>query len=186
LLLTLGANRDEGAERYESVRRRLIKYFSWQRVLTPEDCADEALNRTAKRLLEGENIAHPDAYIYGVARLIARETATLEKQRNSAMEQFSRLTQDAPEEDVEAAHQCLDRCLSRLPAGQSEFIIEYYRGSQQDRIEARKRLADRHGIPLNALRNRALRLREKLEDCMRGCMSGASQSDVSEVSRTNE
>jgi hypothetical protein len=47
---------------------------------------------------------------------------------------------------------------------------DYYAGEKRARIERRQRLAAQLGIEINALRNRALRLREKLETCVENCL----------------
>ncbi len=54
LLAVLG---DAPAERYESLRWRLVRLFTWERC-EPEALAGEALDRSARRLSEGEAAAH--------------------------------------------------------------------------------------------------------------------------------
>lgn len=86
------------------------------------------------------------------------------------------MTLVAPEQEDDAVQSelrlgCLDRCLVKLPATAREMITEYYRKEKSDRIEHRKHLAERFGIPVNALRIRALRTREKLSACIEGCVN---------------
>jgi DNA-directed RNA polymerase specialized sigma24 family protein len=61
---------------------------------------------------------------------------------------------------------CLERCLAELSPADRELIDQYYRGETRAKIENRRRLAEERGIPLNALRIRMLRIREKLEACV--------------------
>ena len=65
---------------------------------------------------------------------------------------------------------CLEGCLATLAAEQRRMIVRYYGGGKQ--IAIRKEIAAEMGLGLNALRNRALRIRERLEDCVRRCLKG--------------
>jgi len=53
------------------------------------------------------------------------------------------------------------------------LIIEYYQGEKGAKIQNRKRLTERFGVPVNTLRMRALRLREKLQGCVEDCLRSA-------------
>jgi len=52
-----------------------------------------------------------------------------------------------------------------------ELIIEYYQDEKRDKIDRRKALAERLGIPRLALGNRAQRLRDKLAQCVKSCFT---------------
>jgi len=67
----------------------------------------------------------------------------------------------------EAAVAALDGCLDQLGARARVLILDYYGADGAQRIRARQKLAGELGSSLNALRNRALRLRETLERCVR-------------------
>ena len=60
----------------------------------------------------------------------------------------------------------LEECLKALSTENRELILQYYQGEKSAKIENRKRLTDRFKVPLNVLRMRALRLREKLMGCV--------------------
>jgi len=66
---------------------------------------------------------------------------------------------------------CLERCLDQLSPNDREVIRTYYTGDTGIKIQNRRQLAESLGIPINALRIRALRIREKLEDCVETCLS---------------
>ncbi|MET0224835.1 MAG: hypothetical protein ABW187_00170, partial [Dokdonella sp.] len=68
---------------------------------------------------------------------------------------------------LEAAVTALDGCLDRLGERARTLMLSYYGADGAQRIRARQRLARELGSSLNALRNRALRLRETLERCVR-------------------
>jgi hypothetical protein len=50
------------------------------------------------------------------------------------------------------------------------MILHYYHGDKRSKIENRKRLTDLLQVPINALRMRALRLRERLQACVERCL----------------
>ena len=164
LLAVLHDDRDSAAERYERLRAKLIKFFAWERCESPEDCADETVNRVAKRVSEGERLANADGYFYGVARMLVRESGVAAKRK-------ARVVEDEEDPETTAALECLEGCLRAMPQEQSDFIIEYYECDQRRRIETRRRIALRLQLPVNAVRSRALRLREEMEGCVRTCLA---------------
>src|SRR5262249_5396488 len=157
--------------KYLETRRRLVRYFDRKNCLTPDELADETLNRVARRLSEEGQIrdASPARYCYIVAKYVY-----LEHQRRPVRNQISLETlpvmgdlsaHPAPAEiDMEAQRMgCLESCLQQLIAEQRELILEYYRGEQRAKIEQRRRLAERLGLTTNALSIRAYRIRDRLE-----------------------
>ncbi len=187
LLTFLDHDRDRAAEKYEGLRQMLIMFFDRRRVSSPEDQTDETINRVARRLSEGEEItASPNTYFYAVARNVWRELLAKPELIRSSIDELprARLPADDPAAlgDVMAARvkkermlDCLEQCLSELPVDSSELLVSYYRGDKSARIKSRKELAERLGIPLNALRIRACRLRDKLEHCVRNCLQKFSE-----------
>ena len=73
LLASLGPNRDTAAERYLEIRRNLIRLFEWRGCSTPEEYADEAINRCAKKIGDGEEIRDVATYCIGIARMLFHE-----------------------------------------------------------------------------------------------------------------
>lgn len=177
LLLHLDADREQAGDKYERLRLKLLKYFEWRGAADPDRLADETLNRVARRINDGEQISNLNAYCYGVARLVFSESLkTLERTREALEHAPPPPSPPPPEEDLEVAARltCLSDCLGRIPEENRELIIEYYQDERGRKIERRRKLADRLGIPLNALRIRAYRIRVGLESCVRHCV-GAPQ-----------
>jgi hypothetical protein len=50
------------------------------------------------------------------------------------------------------------------------LILQYYSDDKREKIDRRLSLARRLSIPLNALRSRAQRIRNRLEECVNGCL----------------
>jgi DNA-directed RNA polymerase specialized sigma24 family protein len=159
LLLALDPDREAAACKYEALRRKLIDLFAWERSESPEDLADETLNRLARRVSEGTGIPNLDRYAYGIARMLLQEEARSLRTRAAAFRDLQLVAGTTPDSSM------LDRmrqCLAALPAQHREMLERYY-------AEDREQLARAQGISVNALRNRVLRLRQRLYECvMRG------------------
>lgn len=172
---------DSGAERYLEMRRRLVAYFERKRCDSPDDLADETLNRVSRRLEEEGAIvdASPAHYCYIVAKFVFLEYLRDAERHRSTIAVVTG-AQDARPGDVHGAlneharddrrHLCLERCLGRLTAADRQLILEYYRGEQRAKIEHRRTLAARLAISPNALSVRACRVRDKLESCVKTCV----------------
>jgi len=171
LLATLGPDRERAGEKYLEVRNHLIRFFEWRGCSFPEDHADETINRVAKRVSEGEEIQNPAGYFLGAARMLLLE---IHKERAKERQALSELaTADVTSyefEELEPRVACLERCLKTLSAENRELILRYYHGEKGEKIETRKKLGERFGMQLNALRMRAVRLREKLLVCVSDCL----------------
>lgn len=181
LLEWLNGGSDPDGERYLEVRRRLVTYFDRKGCLLSDELADETLNRIARKLEEKGEITEvsPLHYCYIVGKFVFLETI----RRNKAVQDGTlELTMSDPlgtahtwdihvreVEDKEKVFDCLERCLDKLPQGDRELILEYYRGEQRAKIERRSEMAARLGVTMNALTIRACRIRTKLETCVKAC-----------------
>ncbi len=167
----LAETREEAGAEYERVRGRLILYFQCRDVIQSEDCADEAINRVIQKLVAGEEIRDPAAYVFGIARMILLET-TRKQHRHAAIEEAHAVSLPNFEEDDEQQHRmaCLRNCLLNLSAEERALITQYYEEQKRAKIDLRQKLAERFGIDLNALRVRAFRLRAQLQKCVDKCL----------------
>lgn len=163
LLARLDTDPVAAGDKYEHLRRALLKFFSWHQTLDAESAVDETLDRIARRLDAGHAIDDVPAFAYGVARLVG-----LERQRRSAAmptvgdEQLvARAAAPVANED-DAREAFLQRCLAELPQKDRELILAYYVGTGRERIGGRARLAATLGLSENALRLRVQRIRDRL------------------------
>ena len=176
LLAALAPNPDAAGERYERIRGKLIRFFHWEGSLSPEEDADRTIDRVARRIGEGETIRDLNGYFHGVARMVLLESLRERKKQPLALDPADPVAASSTGSDSkETMFECLDQCLDGLPPESRGLLLEYYHGDKQARILHRKDLARRLRIDLNALRNRALRLRERLEGCLRQCLDRSSQ-----------
>jgi DNA-directed RNA polymerase specialized sigma24 family protein len=171
LLVSLDPDRERAGEKYEEIRLRLAKYFEWEGCSFFEEHADETINRVAQAILQGKEIRDVRAYALAVARLIHLESLRAgEKQRRAFAEMSITQPFGSSPDQSEAALECLERCLDTLPPASRDLITEYYQGDQIVKVRNRKNLAERLGLAPNTLRNRALRLRSRLESCVVLCL----------------
>ena len=156
---------------YEDLRRRLIIFFRLRRQQEAEELADEVLDRVARRLSDGTEIQTIEFYMVGVARFVLRERYATSQREELARDELVRLAQmssapsrmDASSEETFVA---LNNCLQNLAGDDRAMILSYYEAEGPQRVHGRLRLAKGLGISLNALHNRALRLRKQLARCV--------------------
>jgi DNA-directed RNA polymerase specialized sigma24 family protein len=174
LLNRLDTDRERAGEKYEDLRRTLIRFFEWRGAPCPDEHADEVFNRLARRLKEGIEIKSVGAYSHEVARLVFLETTKGNYSKRLSLESLQPdLIAEELTEEVAANEQrleCLEQCLRTLPRDSSELILEYYRYEGSGQVGRRRALAERLGLRRDALANRAQRLRDKLERCVSLCL----------------
>jgi DNA-directed RNA polymerase specialized sigma24 family protein len=167
-LACLDSDPVRAGEKYEELRDALVKFLAWRGAQFPEELVDETFNRVARKLDEGEAIRDLSAYCHGVARGVFLHW--LEHPGNKRVELGELKAIVLQEPDVtDSRWDCLKHCLSQLTAENREMIIEYYQDERREKIDHRALMAERLGIPLNALRSRARRVRGKLERCITRC-----------------
>ncbi len=173
LLDHFSSNREEAGSQYEIMRVKLVRYFEWRSCASSEDLADETINRVARRIDEGENIFNLPAYFSSVARLIFMESLRERERTSVPLDEIPEISAVQPVEDEqrEVRLGCLDQCLNKLPVESQNLILKYYHDERRAKIDRRKQLAEGLGIPLNALRIRAHRIRTALEKCVKDCLA---------------
>ena len=182
LLLAFDPDRDVGAQKYELIRRKLIEFFEARGSDSPPDYADEAINRVARRISEGEQIDDLNSYFYGVARLIWLEGLRSRHKEPTPLEPtHTPVAPNSAELEIERQHRedrlgCLESCLSRLSSANRVLIVEYYREEKGIKIEHRKQQAERLNTTLNGLRLRASRIRSELSECVHSCVEEVSKT----------
>jgi RNA polymerase sigma factor (sigma-70 family) len=170
LLAALADDREQAGEKYLLLKKNLTRFFSARGFASPDDASDEVLNRLARKLDGGEQIENVNTYALGIARLVALELCKSPELKTSNELPEIAVHADGEKTERERELSCLDKCLNGLSNDKKEIIVGYYQGERREKIENRQRIADALGIPNNALRSRAVRLREKLETCIRGCI----------------
>jgi RNA polymerase sigma factor (sigma-70 family) len=189
LLAELHPDSERAGEQYEKIRRKLVKMFQWRGCTHAEDCADETFNRVAHRICEGTTLwtNDPYSYFHGVAMNVLREYWRKIDQMTDPLEELapSQTISGDPEDlmlrnlgalEKERQLECLDQCLQKLPPESFHLITLYHLGDETPNKLRRKELAQALGIPLNALRIRAYRIRGEILACVENCLSQGQKS----------
>ena len=165
LLSWLDAKPEEGGKKYEVIRARLVKILTCRGCTTPEDLADDTINRVAKRVPEiaATYTGNPAIYFYGVAHKVV-----LEHFRKKP-DPLPTPTPE-PSQEIERELECLDQCMQQLPSKNRELILQYYQEEKHAKIDCRKALAEKLGVAMNALRILAHRIRTNLQQCVLECL----------------
>jgi DNA-directed RNA polymerase specialized sigma24 family protein len=190
LLAELHPDSERAGEQYEKIRRKLVKMFQWRGCALPEECADETFNRVARKICEGTTLwtGDPYSYFHGVALNVLREYWRSPDQMAEPLEEIapSQALSADPEElmfremgylENERMLECFNQCLQKLPPESFHLITRYHQGEEapdkSDKMDKvrRQELAKALGIPLNALRIRAYRIRVEIVACIENCLN---------------
>jgi DNA-directed RNA polymerase specialized sigma24 family protein len=185
LLERLSPDREQAGQRYEFLRRRLISLFMYRGCATPEELADETLDRVARKIaempasFEGKD---PSPLVFGIAWNVARES--FHTKRPAVLPDGCDPVDPSPPADEqgrqEREQRCLDLCLHQLPVVDRTLVLAYFEKEKRAKIEQRSLLAAELRITPNALRLRVHRVTAALRDCVYDCAdeSGRGTQDA--------
>lgn len=155
------------AQKYESIRFRLIKLFDYRGLSDPEELADRTIDRVMSKITDlSENYeGEPVYYFLGVANKIAFEQRRIPK--------IEQLPHNIPAFESEinepnAEYHCLEKCLKSLREPDRELVVNYY--ADERNIKHREELAEQLGINWGNLRVRMFRLKSQLQKCIKKCL----------------
>jgi DNA-directed RNA polymerase specialized sigma24 family protein len=174
LLARLGPDAERAGAAYEDLRRALVSFFTWRGAATPDECADETLDRLGRRLEEGTVVDDVPRFARGIARLVLLEHWRRLEAQSVSFDDIAASALVAPEPSDDTLSACLERCLKELPAATRDLLLQYYAAEGRDRVQSRKRITRALAISESALRNRAQRARDALERCMLQCLAAAT------------
>lgn len=172
LLAALDPDRDRAADKLLLLRRKLLKFFAWNKVPIPEDLVDETVDRVARRLHEGDIVRHRElgAYVHGFARVVLRESWSRPRLIRIPPAALS-VTPDAQQAVAERRSRCLDLCIGRLPPESRRLVLAYYQAENgAAKIASHRQLAAELGVSDGNLRVKLHRLRLELQGCLHACL----------------
>ncbi len=183
LLQWLDQDIETAEKKYLDLRAKTIRYFQSQGCLEPDICADLTFSRAGQKLSSGVEVQTQEhyAYIRGIARFVLMEYWRIKETPAKSLDELLPINHPTvnpkaveQEEDrqlnQEKMLKCLEICLQQLPAESREIFIEYHRDEKRKKIDHRIALSQKLGVDLPVLRNRIMRIRAKLENCIRGCL----------------
>lgn len=173
----LSPDSETAARMFLEISKELRKWFVWKGSAHAEELLDETVDRVARNVSrEPDKYPRPIAYCRGVARNVWREYLRKEPPLDELdPEKISDSVLDPTDWDFrECEEECMKKCVDNLPERERHLITQYFSFQGQEKILARKRLAEDHG-GLGNLRSKACRIRTKLndglDDCIEECMS---------------
>ena len=183
LLNWLDQGTDSGGQKYLEMRRRLISFFDRKNCVSPDELADETLNRVMQWLEEKDKNYDPvpAKICYQTASFVFHEYLRRSDREQDSLDQLP-ITREpfvdphrgaTPEEEQAEKERhlaCLEKCSQKLPTSDRDLIIRYYVGEQRVKLENRKALAAERHLTANALSIKACRIREKLRACVTECV----------------
>ncbi len=171
LLDWLNKDRILAAEKYESIRQRLVKIFVVRGSFHAEELADIVIERVTKKIFEVADSyqGDPALYFYGVAQNVFLESLRLPKHEELPLT-LTNNENIVLDEESERNLNCLEVCLGELGKNEHQLILNYYQDEKRTKIDNRKIIAEAAGITQEVLRIRAFRIREKLEKCVIKCV----------------
>jgi DNA-directed RNA polymerase specialized sigma24 family protein len=151
LLAWLAPCREQAGEKYEAIRRDLLRFFASRRCGAVEEHVDDTIDRVARRVAGGEQIrSDPQWYFRGVAKKVFLESF----KRRGRVCDLPPLLHDASAYLRDRTRGHTD-CLRSLPDHSRELLEGYY-------LDDRVALAATLGITPNALRLRVFKEKKKL------------------------
>ena len=191
LLRLLDSDPARAVERYRLTFQKLVKFFAAHLCRDPEDLAGETVIRACRAIAAGlELTSQVETFLFGVAKNIALEDYKRRRKEHLPLEELSPDQEpsfdppddalDLPKWKQDLYHECLRRCLQDLDEEQRDQLIQFYRGDQEGELKSnRKQLALRLGTNAKALGSRMLRLRVKLDLCIKECVEPGSKASPS-------
>ena len=182
LLTRLAPDSTQAGIRYERLRARLIVFFLRRMLPAPEDLADETINRLARRLFEGEEVASIEAYALGIARYVLKEQTVLAAREaissNILLDNVSGPKRTIGDEayDQNRRLDAMEQCLALLAEEDVELLTSYYLVEGKEKIGARRLLAETLGLTPGTLRNRIFWICDGLRHCIRTRLSFQTRS----------
>lgn len=167
LLNWLNEDREQAALRYEEIRWRLITIFAARGCNVPEELADETIDRVARRVAEiaADYSGEPARYFFGVANNVHHEYL----KRPSPPPDLEP-TIDPDPDAQEQIHHCLEQCLEKFSSADRAMILRYYSEAKSAKADLHRQMAGEMAITINSLRLRILRMKEKLQPCIKRCV----------------
>lgn len=176
LLSWLSPDQNEAAQKYEEIRKGLIRFFLFKGCGDPEMLADETISRIAAKVLtfNADKGVKTITYFYGFASNIYLEYVSQLKKREVQFQPGLLLkntqTHDPGANNEDETYDCLEDCLRKLAPEESKMVLEYYSKDKSAKLESRKQMADSLSLRPGTLHTKIHRIRNSLKKCIEECL----------------
>jgi len=176
LMQLLSTDREEAAQEYRRLHERLTRFFDWNGAEDPPALADQTIDRIGNRLEKEDEgpIQNVPAFALGIARHLLQEDTRKRRKATEAGKLWTSIDHSSHTEEKERMDEALIHCLAQLPPDRRRLIETYYVHGE-NKARSHLQLATESGITVNALRTRALRVRQELERAILDYLNRKSQ-----------
>ncbi len=173
-LLWLHSDEDQAAQKHETIRGGLARFFAQKDYHDPDHLVDVTLGRVIAKIeiVELDENVTQARFIRGYAQNVYLEAhrQIKEEQLDPILDQ-NKFTQPTPPDDSEKENDlsCLDQCFNQMKPEDCTLLKKYFSVNRDQRDSHRLRLAVELGITSENLRVRVMRRSAKLRTCLVGC-----------------
>ena len=164
LLFWLNPDRDQAAQKYEAVRRRLIEIFASRGFSDAGRLADDTIDRVIPKVEKVSDgwVGDPAYFFLGVARKIMLE---MSKPAPTVLPPLPPDDDDIERRELE--DRCLEKCLGLISRENRELILDYVNAKKKERLEQAQSLR----VTPNALRIRVHQIKRTIRPCVENCLA---------------
>jgi DNA-directed RNA polymerase specialized sigma24 family protein len=165
-LSLLDPNEETAGVKYETIRRRLMKFFENRSCHIAEELSDETMDRAIRKIHEMEKyVGDPLPYCFAVAKKVFLEFMKSPKFRELT-EMDAEIKEDLKKIDDNDIER-LQKCLKKLTYEERDLIQRYYNNDTQKKTkDMRREIEIELNIPNTVLRARIHRIKASLFKCM--------------------
>ena len=173
-LLWLHPEMDQAAEKHETIRAGLYRFFAQRNYHDCDHLVDVTIGRVIAKIetIHLHSNVTQSGYIRGYAQHVYLEALRHNKEEQldpvNDQNKFSQpelLDPLTPEQDLS----CHQQCLAKLKPEDIELLRKYYAPNRDRRESSRQKMAEEIGVTIDNLRVKVMRRREKLKTCVAGC-----------------
>src|SRR5215831_440119 len=132
----LSADDELAVREYQRIRTKLTGFFIHKGCTDADDLFDKTVDIVVGKIESCGQYSNPLAYCYGVARNVWYQDTRERKPVAIAVDVASLEHSDSTVRELEL--QCLERCLTQLPPGDREVIVQYHAEQGRDKIQTRR------------------------------------------------
>lgn len=165
LLNWLSEDREKAGEKYEEIRNSLVRLFELKGCSDSQTLADETINRLTAKIhtLELKDNIKPIAVFLGFAKNIYLENL---RQKESQFEpDLYRIKAEKDSTNNEYLDY-LEECLKKRSTQERELILAFYEKDKSEKLEQRRKLAEKLKIAAGTMHTRVHRIRLSLQKCI--------------------
>lgn len=171
-LESLSPDVDEAGRLYNRlVEKKLPGLFAMKGIADTAGAANETIRRAVEKIAGGADVPDGERFCLGIARNVAWEWWRRERREEAVFRRFIEGLADDASEEVERIEHILKPCFEHLKDEERKLLVAYC--SVPDGMsgaEHHRRLAEELGKTVGALRIQISRVRDRLEECVKGRM----------------